>query len=181
MIRLLPLGALIVLAACSSQPTVTARNASVADVSNKVEAAVAGGQFISPGRWEAKMTIAEMTIPGMPPSMAAKMQGHMGAGRTFVSCLTPEEVRAPKGKFFGAVDKTCRYDRFTMSGGKIDSVMTCTTRGTTRTMTMAGTYAPDSYTMAMTSTGTGTGPEAMSMKMSMVGKRTGACTGKEDS
>ena len=178
--RLLPLAALT-LAACSSQPTVTAHNASVAEVSNEVEAAVAGGQFISPGRWEAKMTISDMTMPGLPPGMAEKMRGRLGQARTIVSCLTPEEVRAPKGKFFGAMDKSCKYDRFTMAGGKIDSVMTCTTGGMTRTMTMAGTYSPDSYTMAMSSTGTGTGPEAMSMKMSMAGKRTGACTGKEDS
>ena len=178
MIRLLLL-APFALAACSSQPSVTARNASVAEVSNKVETAVADGQFVSPGRWEAKMTISEMTMPGLPPGMAEKMQGRMGAPRTIVSCLTPEEARAPKGKFFGAMDKSCRYDRFTMAGGKIDSVMTCNAAGRTRTMTMAGTYAPDSYTMAMTSTGSGSGPEAMSMKMSMVGKRTGACTGKE--
>ena len=75
----------------------------------------------------------------------------------------------------------CRYDHFTMSGGKIDAAMKCTGNGATRTMTMQGNYSPDHYHMAIASTGSGAGPAGgMSMKMEMDAKRTGACTGKED-
>lgn len=168
------------LAACNSQPTVTATNASVAEVAKKVEAANADRQFVSPGRWQSTMTINEMKMPGMPPEFAEQMKAHMGKAKTFETCLTPEEAKRPKGDFFGA-QKGCIYDRFTMGAGKIDAAMTCTAGGAKRTMTMSGTYAPDSYRMTVASeaTGGGTGPDAMSMNMTLDAKRTGACTGKE--
>jgi hypothetical protein len=72
-----------------------------------------------------------------------------------------------------------------MGNGKIDAEMTCNERGAARTMKMSGTYGPDNYAMTVASTGSGGakgGPMSnMSMKMSMTGKRTGACTGKENS
>lgn len=173
----------LALAACNSGPAITAQNASVSDVAKQVATAQANGQFISPGRWESTMTIDHLDIPGMPPGMAAKMNGHMGKGRSFVSCLTPEEVRKPKEGFFGGGDGACRYDRFMMAGGKIDAVMTCVGEGARRRMTMAGTYSADSYSMAMTSEGKGDAGNpmgSMSMKMRMTARRTGACTGSED-
>lgn len=173
----------VLLAACNSGPAVTAQNASVGEVAEQVAKAQAGGQFIAPGRWEATMTIEKLEIPGMPPEMAKKMESHMGKGRVIVSCLTPEEVKKPKEGFFGGQEGNCRYDRFTMADGKIDGEMKCSGDGANRTMTMTGTYSPDTYTMSVSSTGQGTADNpmgAMSMKMTMAAKRTGACTGKED-
>jgi len=172
----------LALAACSSPPSVTANNASVEEVSNKVDAAVSGGQFVSPGRWETKVTITDISVPEMPPQVAEQMKAHMSKGQTHASCLTPEEAKRPKGDFFGA-QKDCRYEHFTMAGGTIDARMICAKGGQTQTMTMTGTYGPDNYRMAMTADGTGTkGPMgAMSMKMVIDARRTGACTGKEES
>jgi hypothetical protein len=172
----------LALAACNSAPSVTATNASVAEVSNKVDAAVAGGQFVSPGRWETKVTILDISVPDMPPQIAQQMKAQMSKGQTHASCLTPEEAKKPRGDFFGA-QKDCRYDHFTMAGGSIDARMICARGGQTQTMTMKGTYSADSYRMAMTADGSGTkGPMgAMSMKMTIDAKRTGACTGKEES
>lgn len=170
----------LVLAACSSSPTVTAQNASVGEVAEKVATAQAGGQFVSPGRWEATMTVNEMSMPGLPPEMAEKMKAHMGQAKTFVSCLTPEEAQKPKEGFFGGHDSNCHYERFSMGGGKIDSVMKCSGEGMSRTMSMAGSYGPDNYNITVSQQGTGQGPAGMTMKMTMAAKRTGACTGKED-
>jgi Protein of unknown function (DUF3617) len=129
------------------------------------------------------MTIKEMAIPGMPPEMAEKMKAHMGQGKTFETCLTPAEANKPKADFFAGADKSCRYEKFEMSGGKIDMTMQCARENGKQTMVMNGTYSDNSYQMVMTSTGTGApgNPMAgMSMKMAMDAKRTGECTGKED-
>lgn len=173
----------LMLAACHSAPSVTAANASTEEVSAKVAAAAAGGQFVSPGHWDSTMTIKEMTIPGMPPEMASRMMASTGQGRTFASCLTAEEARKPKEGFFGGGDKSCRYEHFAMGGGKIDAVMHCSADKASRTMTMTGSYSPDAYHMTVTSKGSGpaSSPMAgMSMKMEMDARRTGPCTGKED-
>ncbi|MFM9977302.1 MAG: DUF3617 domain-containing protein [Sphingomonadaceae bacterium] len=178
------LSATLLLAACNSGPNVTAQNASTAEVAAKVAEAQAAGQFIAPGRWEATMTINEVSIPNMPPAMAEKMKGAMGEPQTSVSCLTAEDVKQPKEGFFGGESsKSCRYESFTMAGGKIASVMKCAGEGMSRTMTMDGTYSADRYQMTVASTGTAAANNpmgAMRMKMSMDAKRTGACTGKED-
>jgi hypothetical protein len=184
MTRLILLAPLI-LAACNSGPTVTATNATGAEVAAKVKAANLDTPFVSPGRWEGTMTISEMSIPDMPPQVAAQMKTAMGKPKTFVSCLTPEEAKAPKEGFFGGEQKSCKFAHYTMGNGKIDAEMTCNERGAARTMKMSGTYSPDTYAMTVASTGSGGakgGPMSnMSMKMSMSGKRTGACTGKENS
>jgi Protein of unknown function (DUF3617) len=174
----------LVLAACNSDPSVTAQNASTGEVAAKVAEAQASGGFISPGRWEATMTIDNVSIPDMPPAIAEKMKSAMGKKQTMISCLTPEEAKQPKEGFFGGEgSKACRYESFTMANGKIASVMKCAGEGMSRTMTMNGTYSADSYRMTVASTGTAGANNpvgAMSMKMSMDARRTGACTGKED-
>lgn len=168
----------MLLAACDRG--VDMKNASASEVAEQVKAASAEGQFVSPGRWESTMTMIEMTMPGIPPEAAQQMKGMMGKPRTFTSCLTPEEAKKPKEDFFSGGDGGCRYEHFTMSGGKIDAAMKCADQGAMRTMTMKGTYSPDHYRMAMAATG-GSGPAAgMSMKMEMDAKRTGECTGKEE-
>ena len=183
MIRYAPF-VLLALAACSKGPTVTATNASGEEIAAKVKDSGMDSQFVSPGHWQMTMTVAEMNIPGMPPQMAEQMKSHMGQGKTFESCLTPEEAKKPKEDFFSKGNGDCRYDRFSMGGGKIDAVMQCKGGGGARTMTMNGTYSPDAYHMAVTSTGTGDAKNpmaGMSMKMEMDAKRTGECTSKEDS
>ena len=184
MVRLrLVIGVCLALAACSKGPTVSATNASGEEVAAQVKASGMDSQFVSPGHWQMTMTVAEMTIPGLPPQMAEKMKSHMGQSKVHESCLTPEQVKRPREDFFAGGDKGCRYDHFTMGGGKIDALMKCSGDTGARTMTMTGTYSPDAYHMAIASTGAGApgNPMAgMSMKMEMDAKRTGECTGKEN-
>jgi len=93
-------------------------------------------------------------------------------------CVTAEDVKKPKEDFFGA-DKSCRYEHFTMGGGKIDIQMVCKQQGTTQTTNMAGTYTPTSYSMDMSSTGSGGEQNGMSMKMHVDSRRVGECTAKD--
>ncbi|MDG2535378.1 DUF3617 domain-containing protein [Sphingomonas sp. HITSZ_GF] len=172
---LLPLA----LAACNNGPTVTAKNASVEEVSNKVAAAQGSGSFISPGHWDGKVTITKMEAPGMeqmPAETRKAMLDKMAAGQSFSSCVTEADVKSPKAGMFGG-DKSCRYDHFTMAGGSIDAKLSCESAGQKREMTIKGTYSADSYHTEVTSDGGAAG----SMAASVDAKRAGECTGKENS
>jgi hypothetical protein len=171
------LGIILPLAACGSKPAVNEKNASVEEVANKVREVTQEEGFIRPGKWQSTVTIDQMDVPGMPPEAADRMKKMVAQGHTTETCLTPEEAKQPKADFFSGNDN-CRYDHFTMGGGKIDAEMRCDQEGGVQVMQMAGTYSPDSYQMHMTSKG-GAAAHSMTMKMSVDAKRVGECTGKE--
>jgi hypothetical protein len=167
------------LAACGSKTSVNEKNASVEEVANKdAEVSKAEGT-IQPGKWQSTMTIEEMHMPGMPAEQQEQMKKMFAQAKVSETCITPEEAQKPTAKMFAGNDQ-CRYDHFTMGGGKIDAEMHCNEAGSKQTMTMAGTYSPNSYAMHM-STQTEGGPagEAVSMKMRVEAKRIGQCTAKE--
>ena len=171
------------LTACNKGPTVDLKNAS----GNEVAAAVKqsgvmnSDSMIEPGLWQAKADVQEMNIPGMPPQYAAQMKQRMAQdrGKPSSHCITEADVKKPKENFFGG-DKSCKYQRFTMGGGKIDIAMVCAEEGANRTMNMSGNYTPTTYSMDMAMTGSGGDQNGMSMKMHIDAQRVGQCTGKED-
>jgi hypothetical protein len=172
------------LAACNSSPKVDEKNASIAEVAQKVREAGAGQSFVRPGRWESKVTIEQFDIPGMPPEMAQRMKTMMAERQEhgFETCLTPEDVKRPREGFFAGKNNQCRYEHFTMGGGKIDALMRCDSKsGGAPIMQMAGTYSPDSYQMqtSMKMAGGTSADGGMSMQMRIDAKRVGECTGKE--
>jgi len=170
------------LAACNNSPQVHEENASAAEVQNSIAKAGGTESFVRPGLWESKVTLEEMSMPGMPKEVAERMSMAQGKVQTSKTCLTPEEAKRPREGFF-AGDKNCRYDHFTMAGGKIDAVMNCSAEGSKQTMTMQGGYTPDTYNMQMSmkSEGSGDAVSGMSMKMRVAANRIGECTGKEES
>jgi hypothetical protein len=171
------------LAACNKSPQVNEKNASVAEVAQKVRESGADS-FVRPGKWQSKVTIDEFEIPGMPPEMASRMKATMAQfqERSFETCLTEAEAKRPKEDFFTGKNSACRYDHFTMGDGKIDAEMRCSgPGGATQVMTMAGTYSPDQYEMRMAMTREG-GPKVSAgttMKMRVASHRVGDCSGKE--
>ncbi len=168
------------LAACGDDKKVDEKNASTAQVAKKVADA---GMKLTPGRWELTMKFARFEVEGMPPEARKQMQQMLGQSRTFASCLTKEETEKPDGSFFGQAGADCRYDTFTMGGGKIDAAMTCTGKegeGTASAkMTMVGTYSADNYDMTMAMNGMAPNGKAMNMEMALASKRTGECRGDE--
>lgn len=167
------------LAACDQSPEVHERNASVEQVAEAArEAGVGEGVFLRAGQWQLSGTMEEMTIPGLPASAQADMKRMMGEKNNFTMeyCLTPEEAKRPRGKFFGGEQSdNCRYESFDMEGGKINAVMRCEGDPSgSMTMKVSGTYSPDSYSTraAMDIAGEGGG---MSMKMRSEAKRIGDC------
>ena len=179
------LAPLALLAACDSSPEVDVRNANASEVGEAVaKSGIAGDDAfqVRPGKWESKVAIEEMEIPGMPAGMQEQMKStfaqHQPGG--FTSCLTPEEARKPKADFFAGKDNNCRYDHFKMGDGKIDAKMRCDAGGAVQSMEMAGTYSPEAYTMTISSVRTGgEGPGGeVRMKMRMEARRVGECDGK---
>jgi len=170
---------LAALGACNKGPTVNEKNASVDEVAAKVRAANGSEGFVKPGEWQSHVTIESFDIPGMPPEAVKQMRSAIAQNRQqdFTSCLTEEDAKQPRGKFFTGNDE-CRYDHFTMGNGKIDAAMKCASgQGMTQVMTMKGTYSPTSYDMRMTMKGEGvSGPASgMTMQMRVDSKRIGEC------
>lgn len=172
------------LAACKRQAEISATNATPSQVQQKVAAASAnGGLQIEPGRWEGMTAIHDMQMPDMPnlpPAARAQLKARMGAAHSFVNCVTAEDVK--KAFFTGrSDDKDCKFDHFTLSGGKIDAAMACDRgRQGKVSMTMTGNYGPDSYHMDMSTKAGGMPVGPMDMKMSIDAKRVGACRGTPD-
>ena len=176
--------ALLPLAACNREPDVDLKNASVEEVANEVRASGAAQDFIRPGKWQTKVVVEDVDIPGMPAATKAQMKD-MFAQRQNVTvdhCVTPEEAKKPDGSLFNGKDNgNCRYEHFTMSGGKIDAVMRCTGEGQGRmTMKMTGTYTPESSsTRSEMQIASGGNQGSMTIKARSETRRVGACDGKE--
>ncbi len=177
-------GLALTLAACGGSKTVTAENASTAEVAAKVQqSGITDQGFVSPGRWQMTMTITDMKIPGMPPEVAQKMKGATGQARTFEHCVTEEEAKKPREDFFsGDKAAACRYDHFTMGDGKVSMQMQCAHDTGKQTVKMDGTYSADSYRMTMASKvegRPGSPVGGMTFDAVMDARRLGVCTGKE--
>lgn len=169
------IGAAVLLTACGQDASVNETNATVAEVSESVREASREQGLIRPGKWASTVTIEEMSVPGMPPETAERMEAMLQQSRTAEVCLTEEEAARPDANFF-AGNEQCRYDRFTMAGGEIEALMRCSEGETTQVMEMAGTYSPTDYDMRMVSKTLG-GPagEAMTLQMRVRSQRVGKC------
>jgi hypothetical protein len=172
------------LAACNKGPEIHETNASVADVVNAAQAAgVSSDNVLHAGQWRLKSTMDEMNIPGLPASAQAEMKGVMGEKKVYTVeyCLSAEEAKHPRGKFFtGKESDNCKYDHFDMAGGRIDAVMRCEGKPSgSMKMTVSGTYSPDSYTSRVAMEMSGGREGGMTMKMHSEAHRIGECTDKE--
>jgi len=168
---------LLALAGCNSKDSVEAKNESVESVAKKVADSDIKPR---PGRWESSLKLESMDMPGLTPQMKETMSKAMATTKTFASCLTAAEAEKPDASFFQPGETGCTYEHFTMAGGKLDAAMKCSRPGGVQSMTMQGTYSPDSYNMRVSSKGEMTPGKAMSMTMSINSRRTGECTGQEN-
>lgn len=173
----------VTLAACNKGPDINVRNAGVGEVAQKVREAAGNESFIAPGKWRTRVTLLDVEIPGMPAQMARQMKESMARMQEHghESCLTEADVKRPKEDFFAGKSNECRYDHFTMSGGKIDAVMRCEGKGPgAMTMTINGTYSRDSYSADMSMDVRNGREGGMRMRSRSEARRIGECTGKED-
>lgn len=176
------IASILCVTACNKGPDINVKNATVGDVAQKVRESTAGESFVDPGKWQTKVTVLDVDIPGMPPQMAQQMKQNLAAMKehSFDSCLTEADVKRPKEDFFAGSNNNCRYDHFTMSDGKIDAALRCEGRPSgAMTMTISGTYSRDSWeaTTAMDVSGGAQG--GMKMRSRSESHRVGQCTAEE--
>jgi hypothetical protein len=171
------------IAACNKGPDINVKNASVGEVAEKVRQAAGSDTLIEPGKWQTKISVLDVDIPGIPPQVAQQMKQSMAKMQehSYDTCLTEADVKRPKEDFFAGKSNDCRYDHFTMSGGKIDAALRCEAKPSgTMTMAIKGTYSRDSYEATMAMDMSGRGPEGgMKMRSHSESRRIGACSGDE--
>lgn len=155
------------LGACNSNEGVTAKDASVEDVAK----AIANSDVaLSPGRWETSVAMEgkSMPVPGADNSAMA-------------TCLTKADIDQMDKQMMQKPLESCRYDSFTMAGGKIQGAMSCNPpegQGPNMKISMDGTYAPESYDMEMTTEIT-MGGKTQKNTMQIASRRVGECNGTE--
>ena len=179
--KLVLIGACVAVAACSKGAQVEEKNASVAEVAQKVRESGAGQEFVDPGLWEQTVTLLSVDAPGMPAEARAEMQKAMAQAQVRKVCLTPEKAKSPREDFFTGKDENCRYEHFKWGAGKIDLRLECQHPNARQLMELAGTYGPRRYSLTMTATNQGKSPEEqLVMKMRVDAKNVGACPAGQD-
>ncbi|WP_420137765.1 DUF3617 domain-containing protein [Sphingomonas sp.] len=157
------------LAGCNKKPDdVSLKDASVEKVANTAQNAVK----MQPGQWEMSFAIDKMEIPGMPAGSSAPKAEPTKA----TTCVTPEQAAKPAGDMFaGKGMGDCKFDHFTMNGGKMDAAMTCKMpQGESKT-TMTGTYSSTSFSNEVTSTVNMPNNQKVTVHATSAGKRIGEC------
>ncbi|MDP3908731.1 DUF3617 domain-containing protein [Novosphingobium sp.] len=169
------LAASVLLAACQQS-----KDEAQAPADVKAEIAAAELAQPQPGQYRMTTRITELTIPGMPPEMAAQAKGMFSAtGQTVEYCLTPED--AAKGfeeMTRRSAEGNCTYQRFSAKDGKLDAAMTCKTgQGAETKSEVSGTFTPTGTELTMKSSATS--PDmpggAMQMAGSILTERIGDC------
>ena len=172
--RLILLASCVCLAACGKSDTIELSNASASDVANEMNKKDVA--FVKPGQWEQTATLVAMEAPGMPAEIAEAMKQRMGSSQVHKVCVTPEQAKNPKADMFTGPGQNCSYEHFKWGGGNVDMKLLCKHPQATQTMTLSGTYEPESYHMAMTMTNNGSSAmENMTMQMKVDAKRVGEC------
>jgi hypothetical protein len=133
-----------------------------------------------PGLYKQQMTISKFEIPGAPPEMAAQLQAAMTKAQEHSFCMTKEMSDKGFQDMFDKVGKQgeCTYDRFDVSGGKIDAALKCqnATEGT-GLITIAGTVGEEGSDVTVSVDQQGGKPPMDNTKIAMhvVSQRVGDC------
>ncbi len=177
---LLALAPAALLAACSSQPSVSATNASMAEVAEKGKDALR----IEPGEWKSKTELIAFDLPGvkdqtMANMMREGMKKQQDKERTY--CVSAEDAQKFTTDMMGA-DKggDCRFDTFNVSGGQLAAKMTCKAKSAgapgQMTMTMTGPYSPKAQALTVEMNMTNPmGEGSMVIKAKTTATHVGAC------
>lgn len=173
---ILPLAAGLALAGCNNSDTVTAKNESVGAVADKI---AASNIKPLPGRWETTVKMGKVEMTGMPAGAADAMNKRADAGKPMATCLTAADAEKMDGSQFRNAGQDCKYDNFSMAGGKVEGVMTCKTGGQTQRVAMTGTYTPEAYDLAISTQMEIQPGKTMSTEMNVSSRRTGDCNGTE--
>lgn len=156
----------------------TATTATTATTTTSTGIPTAASLGIKPGKWENRVEILEMDMPGAPPQMQAAIRQGMASHQpeAVTSCLSADE--AAKGPANAFLDKAhCSFTKADTGGGHISTAMTCDMPNGKLTSQGEGIYTPTSYTVE--GHGSMTGRMSMTMHTRTTGKWLGECDGTE--
>lgn len=129
-----------------------------------------------PGLYAQTMTVTKFELPGAPPEVAKQLSAGMSKAQEHSFCLTQEMADKGYRDMFDKIGKDgeCRYDRFDVSGGRLDAVIHCENQREGKgTITMSGTVSAEGSDVNVSLDQTG-GQNAK-IAMHVVSKRTGDC------
>lgn len=175
--RIAVLTGVLALAACSKEAK-EEQAADAGDMASKVGIGVAA-PTPQPGRWETVMKLESFDLPAMPPEARAIVEKSMGNGRTFATCLMPDDAKRPPAEFFNQGRAGCRYESFRMAEGMMEGTMTCKEQVGTLRVALSGRYAADSYEVHTDSRMSVPGGKDMAQTMTLKARRVGDCKGDE--
>jgi hypothetical protein len=145
-----------------------------------------------PGQWETTLRVVSISAPAAPPEVQQQLQAAVSAAPvTERSCLTPAEAADPAASFRDrtAGDQpgmTCQIGESLFAGGRIRLTLTCrsSTGQPEQRQAMAGTYTSDTVQAAVSGETSTPASETMQsfpvrVESTLIGRRTGDCTGTE--
>ena len=163
---------LLALAACGSSGSKSEGNGAAANAGGGPSG---GAVALQPGEWEMTMETLNVSAPGMPPDVAARMKREPTTTRT---CMTPEEAKGPKADTFVPQQNgmNCKQEDFAWGSGRIHGKTTCTGINGSGTITseMDGQYSAQSMDMRV-KTDTKTPGVSVAAEMRISGRRIGEC------
>jgi len=125
-------------------------------------------QMVQPGQWETVSTVTSVKGGNFPPAVAAAMRGRPTVIR---HCVTPAEAAAGPREMMKP-STGCKFDRFSMVGGRYAALMRCDRPGSSMTVNATGAYTPVSA--ESTATMVMKGRMAMTMTATTKSRRIGA-------
>lgn len=134
-----------------------------------------------PGKYKQTVEILQMEIPGLPKQAQDQMAAMQPKTQVSEICLTANDAEEGFKDMFKDLGKggECTYDKFDVSGGKLDARMTCNIPGQGRAVMLvngAATTTGSDVTVSMEMSGGSSPMGNMKMKMHMTSERVGDCT-----
>lgn len=133
-----------------------------------------------PGQYTQTMTITRFEVPNAPPGMAEQLKGAMGQNQTTDFCLTEEMSKQGFEEMFKELGKDgeCKYQRFDVSGGKLDALLQCESKAEGKgTIALSGNVGDEGsdVTVKIDTVNPASPMGSTAITMQMVSKRTGEC------
>ena len=175
--KLMILGAVLAISACSDKGADADGDGKVSNNEASAEMAQGGSMMMQPGEWETKITFSKVEGKSLPPQAAKMMKEQMAKGVTTKSCMTKEQSEKPGSDFFGAPpEANCTFDELNRTGAEMKVAMTCKpSPAMTLKSKMDGTFGKTSYTMNIEQSTKGPPMGEIQMIGKIEGKRVGDC------
>ncbi len=180
-VRLLPLCALALLAACDGGTAADKGTASEAEIRSEMQET----RTMRAGQYQASVEFLRFDVPGMPAAALAQARQQMQAQTAALDsyCLTEEEAAKSQQDRLRQISRAqgdCRFERFEVDGDAVDGRLVCAGMpgGGGATISMNGTMGTESSAIRVTTEMSNPAAPAMKavIEMQVDTRRTGECT-----